>query len=108
MTTNVITVRGPVPADRLGFTLPHEHVFTDLSRPFPAELLQFDFQLLDEGLQIAELRRFTEAAAAHTAKDPSARPCIFDLTLDSRMGRNPAALKRVAEALDMHIVMGCG
>jgi predicted metal-dependent phosphotriesterase family hydrolase len=108
MTTNVMTVRGPVPADHLGFTLPHEHVFTDLSRPFPAELLQFDFQLLDEGLAVTELRRFTEAAAAHTAKDPAARPCLFDLTLDRRMGRNPEALKRVAEALDLHIVMGCG
>lgn len=107
MTRNVMTVRGPIPVDQLGFTLPHEHVFTDLARPFAAELLQFDFQLLDEGLAITELRRFTEAATA-SGSDPGTRPCLFDLTLDRRMGRQPEALKRVAEALDLQIVMGCG
>ena len=30
MAATVMTVRGPVPVDDLGFTLPHEHVLLDL------------------------------------------------------------------------------
>ena len=31
-TPTVATVTGPMPADRFGFTLVHEHVFLDLTR----------------------------------------------------------------------------
>lgn len=91
----VMTVRGPVPADQLGLTLPHEHLFIDLVGVFAGV---FDFQLLDEELAIEEARRFKAAGGG----------CIVEVTTDRRMGRQPAALRRVAEALDLHIVMGCG
>jgi phosphotriesterase-related protein len=103
MTATVMTVRGAVPADELGFTLPHEHVLIDLVRAFPTQLLAFDFQLLDEELQIEEVRAFAEAAMTW-----GGRPTVVDVTTDRRMGRNPQGLRRIAEALDVNIVMGCG
>jgi phosphotriesterase-related protein len=104
MAATVMTVRGEVPADELGFTLPHEHVLIDLVQVFPANLLAFDFVLSDVELAIDELRRFVDAAAPWGG----GRPALADLTVDPRMGRDPAGLKRVSEALDLHIVMGCG
>ena len=38
----------------------------------------------------------------------SGRPALVDVTTDERMGRDPVGLRRVADALDLHIVMGCG
>ena len=52
MGASVMTVRGPVDAAEIGFTLPHEHVLVDLVRIHPANMLAFDFQLLDEELAI--------------------------------------------------------
>jgi phosphotriesterase-related protein len=102
----VMTVRGPVPATDLGFTLPHEHVLIDLVRIFPANMLAFDVQLIDEEVALDEVGRFVRAGAA-TGLAPG-RPALVDVTTDARMGRDPAALKRIAEALDLHLVMGCG
>ena len=54
--TSVMTVRGPVDADELGVTLPHEHVFLDLTREYRGDGL-----LNDETLAEEELRRFVDA-----------------------------------------------
>lgn len=102
--STVMTVRGPVAADQLGFTLPHEHVLIDLVRVFPANMLAFDFQLLDEEIALDEVGRFVTAAAGFAP----GRPTLVDVTTDARMGRDPVALRRIAEALDLHLVMGCG
>jgi predicted metal-dependent phosphotriesterase family hydrolase len=99
-----MTVRGPVAAQDLGFVLPHEHVMIDLVRVFPANLLAFDFLLVDEDLATDEVGRYATAAAGWAP----GRPGLVDVTTDSRMGRDPAALRRIAEALDIHVVMGCG
>jgi phosphotriesterase-related protein len=107
MTPSIMTVTGPVPVDRIGFTLPHEHLFIDLVRTFPAQLLQFDYQLLDEELVAREVEQFVEACAG-TASLGQVRPCIVDVTVDDRMGRQPEALQRISERLDLPIVMGCG
>lgn len=106
MTASVMTVTGPVPVDRIGFTLPHEHLLLDLARLFPAQLLQFDFQLLDEELIALELESFMEACAAGAVT--GTRPCVVELTTDDRLGRQPEGLKRLSERLDLPIVMGCG
>lgn len=106
MSATVMTVRGPVAADQLGFTLPHEHVLIDLVRIFPANMLAFDFQLIDEEVALDEVGRYV-AAAAGSGLAPG-RPALVDVTTDARMGRDPAALQRIAEALDLHLVMGCG
>lgn len=104
MTATLMTVRGEVPADVVGFTLPHEHVRIDLVSVFPANMLAFDFQLLDEEVAIEEVGRFVASASDFAP----GRPALVDVTTDARMGRDPAALLRVAEALDFHLVMGCG
>ena len=75
----VMTVRGPIAADQLGFTLPHEHVFIDLVRILPANMLAFDFQLIDEELAIEEVGRFVEHAAGFSR----GRPALVDVTRTS-------------------------
>ena len=91
----VQTVRGRIPAETLGTTLPHEHTRCVLWH-IPN---RWDYWQLtgDEGLITAELARFAAAGGS----------CLVDVTLDA-IGRDPARLQRLAEASDLHLVMGCG
>jgi phosphotriesterase-related protein len=119
----VMTVLGPIPAAELGVTLPHEHILNDCRcwwhRPTdPArqhlatepvhqgiigELRMDPFVNLDncalddEPLAIAELLAFKHAGGASVV-DPTCRG----------IGRNPAALQRIARATGLNIVMGSG
>jgi phosphotriesterase-related protein len=119
----VETVLGPVPAAALGITLPHEHLLNDCrcwwnppTEPERAHLatapvhagilgeLRMDpFACLDncalddEPLAVAELTAFRNAGGA-TVVDPTCRG----------IGRNPAALFRIARATGLNIVMGAG
>jgi phosphotriesterase-related protein len=120
----VSTVLGPVPSGELGMTLPHEHLFNDLSealypgvRPFSAALagatvtpglawlLREDpyacadncgFDERDLDTVVAELAVFTRAGGR----------TVVNNTTGS--GRNPAALVRVAEATGLNVVMAGG
>ncbi len=89
---HVMSVSGPVEASELGVVLPHEHVFADLVREYRGTGL-----LNDEHLARLELALLRDAGG-HT---------LVDLTLDE-IGRDPAALRRVAEATGVTIIMGCG
>ena len=89
---DIMTVTGPVRPDELGVVLPHEHVFIDLVREYRGNGL-----LNDEHLASAELAALREAGGG----------TLVDLTLDE-IGRDPAALRRVSEATEVRIVMGCG
>ncbi len=91
-TSTVMTVRGPVPGDELGVVLPHEHLFSDLLLEYRSDGL-----LDDVPLAVAEVGRFA-AAGGRTVVDLSTR----------EIGRDPAGLRRVSEATDVHVVMGCG
>lgn len=119
----VMTVRGPVPADALGITLPHEHILNDCRcwwhRPVEPERqhlatepvhqgiigeLRMDpfvnldnCALDDEQLAVAELMAFRDAGGA-TVVDPTCRG----------IGRNPMALKRISATTGLQIVMGSG
>src|SRR4051812_35032250 len=86
----VQTVRGPVAADALGWTLAHEHFFTTTIEA-PGMLLRDP--------HIAELE-LEEAYAAGT------RTAIDLTTFD--LGRDPKALRRLSEATGVAIVMGTG
>lgn len=120
---HVMTVLGPIPAVALGVTLPHEHILndcrcwwhrpTDSARQHLAtepvhqgiigELRMDPFVNLDncalddEPLAIAELLAFKHAGGASVV-DPTCRG----------IGRNPAALHRIARATGLNIVMGSG
>ncbi len=90
---DVMTVRGPIRGDRLGLTLPHEHLFIDLFRITRVR----DGLLNDETLAIQEAARF-KAAGGGT---------LVEVT-NHGLKRNPAGLRRVAEATGLHVVMGSG
>ncbi len=89
----IVTVRGPIPASSLGLTNSHEHLFIDTYRI----TRNGSGMLNDERIAIDEARRFKAAGGT----------CIVDAT-SIGLGRRPEALKRVSEAVDLHIVMGTG
>ena len=93
----VQTVTGPVPADDLGWILPHEHVgIGNYSRhardPWDKWAL-----INDEDLLADELSIFAAAGGA----------CIVDLT-NIGLGRNPERIHRLSARTGVPIVMGCG
>ncbi len=91
----VMTVSGPIPPERLGFTLPHEHTGIHL---WHIEK-RWDYWELtpDEDLIIEELHDLRRRAGG----------TLVDLTLEG-VGRDPHRLRRLAGATGLNIVMGCG
>lgn len=128
---HVMTVRGPVPAGSLGRTLMHEHVFIDFTVP-DAEPQRWRIAgrtrpTEPEALRIYEapLTMDILSAVLHGAPNrdnwrlDDERTAIKELTDLKRHGggtivdassiglkRNPSALRRVAEATGLNIVMG--
>ena len=95
MAPRVMTVSGPIPPDRLGFTLPHEHTAIALwhvERRWDYWELTADDDLITE-----ELKDFRRRGGG----------TLVDLTLDG-VGRDPARLRRLAIATGLNIVMGAG
>jgi phosphotriesterase-related protein len=89
------TVLGRVDPAAIGFTLPHEHTRCVLWH-IPDRWDYWELTGEDE-LIVPELERFRELGGT----------CLADVTLQS-IGRDPARLRRLAEATGLHIVMGCG
>lgn len=89
----VRTVLGDISPDELGFCLSHEHL---IGEP-PAELVEPDLQLNSEADAIKELNHF--AAAGGSAVVEMSTP-------DYK--RNIAALRRISQASDVHIVAATG
>ena len=87
-----MTVTGPVAATDLGMTLPHEHVFIDLTREY-----HWDGLLNDEELMREEVARFKTAGGG----------TIVDVTTQE-LGRNPLGLRRISQKTGVKIVMGTG
>ena len=88
----VMTVRGPVEADELGVTLPHEHVFLDLTREYRGNGL-----LNDPVLAEVELRQYADAGGR----------TVVDVTTVGLQG-NPAGVRELSERTGLHIVRGAG
>ena len=95
MAPRVMTVSGPIPPDRLGFTLPHEHTAIAL---WHVEK-RWDYWELsaDDDLITEELKDFRRRGGG----------TLVDLTLDG-VGRDPVRLRRLAIATGLNIVMGTG
>lgn len=87
----IMTVRGEIDAADLGYTLCHEHLLCDLWQITRS----YDGILDDEGLAARELAPYVEAGGRS----------VIDAT-SGGLGRNPAALRRIAETTGVHIVMG--
>ncbi|MFZ5853386.1 MAG: phosphotriesterase family protein [Chloroflexota bacterium] len=89
------TVTGRVPADELGFTLPHEHTAITLW----GIRNRWDYWELtaDEPIVATELEAFRALGGS----------CLVDLTLPG-VGRDPLWLRHLAERTGLRIVMGAG
>jgi phosphotriesterase-related protein len=90
--TDVMTVAGPVPAHDLGVTLPHEHVFLDLTLEYRGNGLLNDPELAE-----SELCRYADAGGR----------TLVDVTSGGLCG-DPVALRSIAAATGLHIVRGSG
>jgi phosphotriesterase-related protein len=126
---SIITVRGPIPGSELGYTLHHEHIFIDTSvdyRQPPPEIagllaeLGVDLEAPITLKSIGFLRREPLWSVSNQILDSyddalvelgwarrAGVKSILDLT-PILAGRQPAALRRLSQQLDMHIVTGTG
>jgi predicted metal-dependent phosphotriesterase family hydrolase len=95
MAPRVMTVSGPLPPERVGFALPHEHTGIQLwhvpDRWDYWELTPVELILTDE---LADFRRRGGST-------------LVDLTLPG-VGRDPERLRQFATRSGVQIVMGCG
>ena len=94
MSKQVMTVRGPISPADLGHTQTHEHVFCDLSWAKHRWLAI----PISDAVQMTQEVQFYKDVGGGTLVDP---------TLE-HIGRDPEKLRKVSEATDVHIVMGCG
>jgi predicted metal-dependent phosphotriesterase family hydrolase len=95
MAPRVVTVTGPVPPERIGFTLPHEHLSC---RP---ELVRTRQELVDFTSDVEvmtdELHDFRRRGGS----------CVVDLTSEG-LARDPIWLRNLATRSGVFIVMGAG
>ena len=114
MNNYIQTVLGPIPAEEIGFTSTHEHVFCD-SAPkdydgsetiemadlgkiaWQHHLYPENLRMTDEQTAIDEIRKYY-AAGGRT---------MIDCT-SYGLGRDPEAMVRVSKATGVNIVMGTG
>jgi phosphotriesterase-related protein len=95
MAPRVMTVTGPIPPDRVGFTLPHEHTSSRAEVAARREQL-FDFTS-DPELIIDELGDFRRRGGS----------CVVDVT-SGGLGRDPLWLRDLSTRSGVLIVMGTG
>jgi phosphotriesterase-related protein len=93
----VQTVTGTLPAEDLGFVLPHEHVGIGSYSRHARDPWDKWALINDEDLLADELRRFQAQGGG----------CIVDLT-NIGLGRNPERLRRLSERTGVPIIMGSG
>lgn len=118
----VLTVSGPVDPSELGPTLMHEHLFVDLRRPDGAFRPGEDAATMHEPLSLANLAAvrqgrpnadndvlddFDEMVDEVTAFCRAGGGAIVDVTLPG-IGRDPVALRKIARATGLQVVMGAG
>lgn len=90
--TDIMTVTGPIAADQLGPTLPHEHLFLDIVKEYRGIGLLNDPVLMTE-----ELAHFT-ACGGRTLVDCTSRG----------LSRDPLMVRDVATSTGLNIVLGTG
>ena len=108
MSTDVMTVTGPVPGDQLGFTLIHEHIFLDLMR----DTWDARAYLNDPEIAEIELMRY-KAAGGVTLVDQTSggltgndQDLLFDQDLNHV--KHALAVREMARKTGINIVLGCG
>jgi predicted metal-dependent phosphotriesterase family hydrolase len=89
----IITVSGELPAEKMGITMPHEHVLCEINR-FSGKI----DNLLDDLQTAASEICFFGEAGGNT---------IVDVTTED-IGRNAEALKNISEITDINIIASAG
>jgi phosphotriesterase-related protein len=92
----VYTVRGPVPARELGFTLPHEHIMVDFGGAETAGKHRYDAQNVIEVMQ-----PYLQAVAAQGMQT------FFECT-PNFLGRDPEIFRTLSEQTGLNIVTNTG
>ena len=99
--TQVMTVLGPISSNDLGFTLPHEHIFVDLTAFPGGKTIGGLDAIIDPvrhtGIMIEELKAF-QAVGGQS---------LVELT-PRNSGGDIQAVKRMAEVTGLNIIAGCG
>jgi len=130
LTGKVMTVSGPIDPAALGMTLPHEHLLISFVPPRetpeawraigeepPSDQAFLNAPLTMDKIGAALMGKFNrdnrvlddEALAVREATDYRwiGGRSVVDVTPNG-IGRNPEALKRIADATGLHVVMGSG
>ncbi|MEV6231058.1 hypothetical protein AB0L88_24655 [Saccharopolyspora shandongensis] len=107
---SAMTASGPVDRDRLGPTLPHEHLFINLLRERRGDGL-----ITDERLVTAEVGAFAELGGSTIVDLTSAELTVgaapdprSESAGDTRDPENVLAVARVAKAAGLNVVLGTG
>ncbi|MDH3290926.1 MAG: phosphotriesterase [Gemmatimonadota bacterium] len=93
---SVMTVNGPIAPDRMGTTLPHEHVLVDFAG---AEVVSPDRYDRDAVFQ-------TVLPYLHQARTLGAQSLVE--ATPAYLGRDPLLLKQLADASGMHVLVSTG
>jgi len=93
--SRIQTVSGPIAPERLGITLPHEHLYIQMWHLRGRN--DYAGQFEDDGLLCAELNAFKELGGQS----------IVDCTVEG-IGRQPEKLRLLSERTGLHFVMGSG
>ena len=97
----IMTVCGPISPDELGFTLPHEHVFIDLTA-FPGGITTGGLDAVIDPVRYSDIM-IDELQAFAAVGGQS----VVELTCRN-MGGDIRAVKMVAQASGVNIIAGCG
>jgi phosphotriesterase-related protein len=120
VSATVVTVLGDVPADALGPTLVHEHLYADMTGMLGAHGYDVAADAPLDPALAAEARwhpgsfpdtyRLTDTELTIRELEPLARAgcrTVVDAT-PVGLGRGPEALAGIARATGLNVVMGCG
>ena len=108
VSTQVMTVTGPISSNELGFTLPHEHIYLDLMR----DRWHVNNFLNDMEMAEIEVRRYSDAGGGTLVDLTSGglKGNDQDLPFDAELNllKHPIAVRVMAEKTGLNIVLGCG
>lgn len=108
MASSIMTVRGPISPDELGFTLSHEHIYLDLT---PDAWVVQNF-MPDPELAEIELKRYKDAGGVTLVDQTSGglRRNHHDLIFDEDLNevKHAVAVRDLAQRTGLNIILGCG
>ncbi len=103
MAATVMTVTGPIPANKLEFTLIHEHLYLDLMRDTWSE----NNLLNDPELTYSELMRY-KAAGGVSLVDATSKDLAENDHINLLGMKHPLAVRDMARRTGLNIILGCG